>query len=134
MTPRETQYFLVTEPEHYGACRAFAKEQGVSAKFGWPTVVAVRDGEFVGLLSTLRRSESIYAGPLVLSPKAKHITVLRLIEAYEQVLQSMGASYYWFGTETPQMDALAQKMALRGGLTIVDQQVSGTLYRRDMRA
>lgn len=135
MHPKDTQYFLASEPEHYSLCHQFAKKLGSDAiKFGWPTIVAVRDMEVVGLLSTHRRRDAIYAGPLLVE-KQSPVLVMRLIEAYEQVLQTMGVAHYWFGTDTPEMDNMAQKMMQKtGAIKVVNQTEAGTLYRRDMRA
>lgn len=59
----------------------------------WPTVIAERDDEMIGVIGTHAHRNAVVAGFL----HAPHpITALRLVEAYENVLRLAGVREYWF--------------------------------------
>lgn len=96
MHPSKTIYRLAA-PEDTLACNALLEAQfGQSWPLGFPTIVAERDGEILGLLSTNTECQwALMAGPLALKHPS-FIIVLRLCEAYEVALQLMGVTRYCF--------------------------------------
>lgn len=96
MYPAHTIYRLAVI-EDLPACNAILEAQfGQSWPLGFPTVVAERDGEILGLLSTNTECNwALMAGPLALK-RPSFITVMRLCEAYEVVLRKMGVTRYCF--------------------------------------
>jgi len=89
MRPRKTKYRLAQRGDY----RKAHKLTGWKARMSWPTVVAERDGELIGVIGTHARRDAVVAGFLY----APHpIVALRLIEAYERVLRLAGVREYWF--------------------------------------
>lgn len=104
------EYYLVTEPWQYAACRKLWKEVaktnpsiGPVKRFGFPTVAACKGKAVVGFLSSYYGNNKLIAGPLVLAPGSGAVTALRLVEAYEKVLFVMGAQEYLFATDNPSL-------------------------------
>lgn len=96
MAPRNTSYRLADNPRDYAACHAIMRENGSRDwDLHWPTVVAVRDREVIGFLSSNKVDWCVMAGPLEMkNPSA--ITALRLAEAYENVMRWLGVERYCF--------------------------------------
>lgn len=99
MRPRDTRYRLARTPRDYHRCHALLPD--AAAQLAFPTVMAERDHAVVGFLSTDVRHGQIVAGPLIVQAEQAHpgLLVLRLVEAYEQVLRSAGVRGYVFHVE-----------------------------------
>lgn len=100
------EYYLVTEPWQYAACRKLWKEAaktnpsvGPVRRFGFPTVMACRGRTVLGFLSSYYNNGVLVAGPLVLATGRGAVTALRLVEAYERVLFIVGIRSYMFYTD-----------------------------------
>jgi hypothetical protein len=74
--------------------RAQSDLSGKVEKLGFPTIVAEREGKIIGFLSTYPNKKGIFPGPLVLNGSKSIFTVMRLIEAYENVLRYAGVEFY----------------------------------------
>lgn len=113
MKPAHTLYRLAHSPKDYGACHWLAAQREMPVKrLSWPTVVAERDGEVIGFLATQPRDDAIVAGPLAVGDVPRPlITIIRLIDAYENVLRAAGVSSYLFAVErdNPEWQALIDK-------------------------
>jgi hypothetical protein len=68
-------------------------------RMGWPVVVAERKGKIIGFLGTQDRKEMVVAGPLEVAIKNKGFVVMRLIEAYDNLMRSLGMKEYWFSVD-----------------------------------
>lgn len=91
-----TIYRLADCPNDYSACHKIMRANGSHDwDLHWPTVVAVRDGEIIGFLSSNKVNWCQMAGPLELK-KPSPFVVLRLIESYEYVMRYMGLTSYVF--------------------------------------
>lgn len=101
MKPRDTAYLLALRPHHYKIAHRFAAKEGAAMRerFQYPTILAMRDGQPVGLLSTAIQRGRIVASGLVLAKALRRplITAIRLIECYERVLSAAGVQVYVFG-------------------------------------
>lgn len=96
MHPRDTVYRLATSGD-LRRCHALMREQGEQATLSWLTVVAEREGTLLGFLSS-QLKQMVIAGPLVVSTAAPRPgwIALRLVEAYEVVLQRARVTAFWF--------------------------------------
>lgn len=112
MYPRNTIYRLARTPRDYRACRKlFEENHGAEPlhNLSYPTVVAVRDGEIIGFLSTDTRKKVIMAGPLEVKGGKNMITFIRLIEAYEVVLRVSGVTSFMFYLRADREDSFNHK-------------------------
>src|SRR5262245_41754596 len=98
MHPARTSYRLAHSSKDYRACHQLLKGLQIAAgTLSWPTVMAIREGEVIGCLSTQTDKGAIIAGPLAVSTTPPSLVALRLVEAYEHVLQRLGLQGYYFG-------------------------------------
>lgn len=96
MHPLNTVYRLADNPRDYAACHAIQRANAaVDWTLHWPTVIAVRDGEVIGFLSSNKVNWCQMAGPLELKRPSAFVA-LRLVEAYEQVMRFLGVERYCF--------------------------------------
>lgn len=99
MTPRETTYRLASSPADYRACHALLRSQDRTGpdmfRLTFPTVTAWRKGKLVGFLTTEPRPAEVgvTAGQLG-NATGSFILTIRLLEAYERVLNRAGVSRY----------------------------------------
>jgi hypothetical protein len=99
MKPVKTLYRVADNSGDYKKCHALLREfmPEEERTFNWPTVVAERDGEIVGFLATYVVKGFIEAGPMVIAVEGhKSFVALRLVEAYENLLQLLGYKSYIF--------------------------------------
>lgn len=96
MYPSKTFYRLADSFDIPACNELMETNFGQSWPLGFPTVVAVREGEIIGMLSTNPECTwALMAGPLALK-RPSFVTVMRLAEAYEVVLRKMGVTRYCF--------------------------------------
>lgn len=94
--PTTTIYRLADNPRDYAACHTIMRANGSKDwDLHWPTVIAVRDGEVIGFLSSNKVDWCQMAGPLELKRPSPFV-VVRLIEAYENVMRFLGVTRYCF--------------------------------------
>lgn len=98
MTPRDTRYRLAASSRDYARCHALLRAQGPDTDLTFPTVLAEREGQVVGFLSTRPSKQAIIAGPLVIDRATSRpaITAWRLADAYEIILRRAGVTSYAF--------------------------------------
>ena len=109
-------YRLADCASDYTACHKILKLHGRPAdwKLHFPTVVAIKDNKIFGFLSTVKSSWCVMAGPLeMLDQQLNGIHILRLLEAYEVVLRTMGVTSYCFTVQRSNKHWYNQ--LLRGG-------------------
>ncbi len=104
MYPRDTTYLLCVSPKDYASCHRFfkqeAKDQRASGyqpfRIQFPTIRALRDGEVVGVMASQMTPQGLVASPLHVAYWIyNHMpVVLRLIDAYETVLEQAGVTEY----------------------------------------
>ena len=130
MKPRDTVYRLAHSPKDYAACRALLREQGEDVRLSFPTVMAEREGAVVGFCATQPRKDAVVAGPLVVAKDLPRpgITIIRLGEAYENVMRAAGVKVYWFHVE-PHMTEWADILK-RVGFEPYAEDAAGVRFRR----
>ena len=104
----KTQYHLATTSHDYRRCNKFLRGAAIEYKhLSFPTVMAERNDDIVGIVSTQPRKDMIAAGPVHVSVEGNPTFVfIRLIEAYENVLRAAGVSTYYFFTNGRLLKAL----------------------------
>lgn len=64
-------------------------------RLSFPTIVAEKDGEIIGVCGTNIKQQTIFQGPLALKrDRPRRFTALRLIDAYDAVMRLAGISMY----------------------------------------
>lgn len=126
-----TTYRLATSPADYKRCQAFMREHQPPVPLSFPTVMAERDGEMVGLLSTHTKHGAVVAGPLVLR-KGHGITMIRLIEAYDTVMWRAGVRSYHFHVSAG--NAKWRSQIERAGLAAWREDEQGAWFKRSLHA
>ncbi len=92
-----TLYRLATSPADYRKCHALLNEK---AKLSFPTVMAEYDGELLGFYSTQKHNNAVIGGPVFIrEDKRGGFIMLRLAEAYDNVLWKAGVRKYLIFTE-----------------------------------
>lgn len=128
MHPTTTVYRLADNPQDYAACHKIMRANGsVDWDLHWPTVVAVRDKEIIGFLSSNKVSWCQMAGPLELK-KPSPFVVLRLIESYEYVMRYMGVTQYCFFIAKSNKHWMTQAEAL--GLRRIRENEENVFFER----
>lgn len=125
-----TTYRLATSPRDYAKCHGLARAaQRTVSPFGFPTVMAERDGELVAFLGTHQREDMLLAGPLVLKPGLPSVILkLRLGEVYENLLCIAGVKFYVLGVE--KTDAKSLEFSKRMGMEQIGETDTQVLFRR----
>lgn len=102
MKPLKTLYRLASTAADYRACHALMRANAnFNQQLHFPTVVADRDGKIWGFLSTNECDWCLMAGPLE-TQTPNPIMVMRLVEAYENVIRLMGVTRYCFAIRKDQ--------------------------------
>lgn len=128
MHPTTTIYRLADNPRDYAACHEIMRTNGSKDwDLHWPTVVAVRDKQIIGFLSSNKVDWCVMAGPLELARPSPFV-VLRLIEAYENVMRFMGVTQYCFFIAKSNQHWMRQAEAI--GLTRIRENEFNVFYER----
>lgn len=113
MIPRDTVYRLARPGGEYNALYAMARREGMDGgKMAWPTVVAERGGKVVGFLSTHPRDDAIVAGPAVIAGGRNMLMLLRLWQAYDELMRAAGVRFYFFGVDKGNLQHIARVKSL----------------------
>ena len=82
------------------AFKLLRNEGVIGETLNFPTVLALEEGEVVGILSTNIQDDAlIIAGPMVLkSDKRRPFTAMRLYELYENAMRNIGITSFLFST------------------------------------
>ena len=89
------EYRVANNPGDYAAARKLIKEKNVEApKLTFPTILAWKDGELLGLLGTYVKQSVPYLGPLVLKYPSRPFTGIRLLDSYDNVMRATGVEAY----------------------------------------
>ena len=93
-----TDFRLARTSGDYRKCHQLVRNLNVDNKtFSFPTILAERDGELIGLMGTIPVNGAIVAGPLVVKVDGNPGPVMiRLVEAYDNLLRGIGVKCYLF--------------------------------------
>lgn len=94
-----TDYKLVSGSRDYEKARKFYASEGMEhGKLSFPTVLALEEDEVIGALSTRAKDKKrglIVAGPLAVRwDRPRFMTVIRLVDAYDNVMRAAGVASY----------------------------------------
>jgi hypothetical protein len=101
MKNTHVKYAIASSPGNYQAAHKLIREEGFGRQhLTFPTIMAWEGTELIGLVGTRIHDHMIIAGPLVLkSGKVRVVTAMRLCEAYEAAMGSMGIKAYIISVE-----------------------------------
>lgn len=133
MHPTTTIYRLADCATDYTACHRILRLHGRPDDWTlhFPTVVAIRSGKVIGFLSTVKCSWCLMAGPLeFLAPQGNGITMIRLGEAYEVVLRTMGVTRYCIAVEAKPENAFWIQQVNRAGYNFMHETATHAYFER----
>lgn len=133
MKPARTKIRLARAGGEWNRLYAMAKRAGGRPRkgdFAFPTVVAERDGEVVGFVSTWNTPEAVIAGPLVIEGGKNPFVFLRLAEGYENVLRAAGVKIYLHHIDKARPEHV--EFMERLGFTRYREVDSGWLMKREL--
>ena len=86
--------------DDYNRAYKLMRAEGIEDELAFPTVMAIKDGQLTGFISTHISNDMIVAGPMVIRSGARRYwTLIRLIEHYENVMRSIGITSYIFSID-----------------------------------
>ena len=94
-----TDYSLAGSSKDYREANEFLKNREVEyTSLSFPTIIARREEDVVGVISTIKGEPRITAGPLHVDTKDGHeiFTAIRIVSCYDGVLKKAGITKYWF--------------------------------------
>lgn len=97
-----TRYRIAENGADYRKAHELIKAEGEEGEFqlSFPTLLALDEGECVGVLGTNITQNYILAGPLVLkSDKKRTFTIIRLVELYDATMRTAGIRSFIFATD-----------------------------------
>lgn len=131
----ETIYRLAKGPADYRRAQAIAKVRGAyQGPMGFPTVLAERDGEVIGFVSTHPKADAVLCDRLAVSGQIENPSrlVFRLAEAYERVMWMAGVRVFYIWIENGNEDLLPLVTRIYGNPYHVDAE--HTWFRVDIGA
>ena len=108
-----TKFFLATKPGHFSLCHNLLHRLGRKAavRFTTPTVIARRDGKFVGFAATGNPEDTdnvVMLAEMAVDPDIQnnqHL-IFRLLDTYNSVMAYAGIeTYYSCVSKTPPFEA-----------------------------
>jgi hypothetical protein len=93
MYSKSTEYKIASTYDDYVQCHSLMDKD---EELSYPTVMAMRDGKPIGMISTAQGEENLFATPLIANSV---FTCMGLYELYEQVLSNLGVTHYLFSIE-----------------------------------
>ena len=95
-----TEYIVASNSGQYRDCHNFLRSNKVKdVNLTWPTIMAKREDEVVGVMGTLKSDKAVIAGPVYVSIPNSMVP-FRLIETYERFLKSQGIKKFIFSVDT----------------------------------
>ena len=90
------RFTVAKNPGHYTAVHALMRSEGFEkSKLGFPTLMAYEGEELIGIVGTRVHKGMIVGGPLVVRTDRRRLfTILRLCEAYDNAMKSLGISTF----------------------------------------
>ena len=131
MKPRDTLYRLARPGGEFNKLYAMVRRSRYPMqKLEWPVVVAVRDGDIIGFIATHPRDDAIVAGPLLLKDERNPFVFMRLVQAYENVLQCAGVKSYLFNVEKSNFSYIHSVQAV--GVPLIAEDDNTMLFKREL--
>lgn len=97
-TESDTEYLTARTPHDYRLCHALLKKDSIDFdRLSFPTVLAKRYREAIGLISTQPREDLVAVGPVHVSVEGNPVFVfINLVKLYEALLSEAGVTSYFF--------------------------------------
>ena len=89
-----TQYKIATTYNEYKDCHSLLEED---EELFYPTVMAIRDGKVIGMISTANGEKSLFAKSMVAN---SIFTSIGLYELYDKTLSNLGVEHYLFSVSS----------------------------------
>lgn len=125
----ETTYRLITHSHDYKRAHSFLDndewDRGKNKKLSFPTIIAERMGEVVGVLSTRKSSMTVMTGSV--SARSAFI-LIKMIEVYEYILRQAGVIIYLIAVTNKNKKFIDQITRIIGNPFHVDED--NTWFRR----
>lgn len=133
MKPARTRIRLAKAGGEWNRLYALARRAGGrphKGDFQFPTIVAERDGEVIGFVSTRIAEGAIIAGPLVIEGGKNPFLFIRLAEGYENVLRAAGVKAYLhqIDKERPEHVEFMERL----GFTRWGETPTGVVMKREL--
>jgi len=93
MYSKQTEYKIASTHDEYADCHGIMDKD---EELGYPTVMAIRNGEVIGMISTRWGEQNLIASPLIANSV---FTCMGLSELYDNTLINMGVTHYLFSVE-----------------------------------
>lgn len=125
------KYRLAKPGGEYNRLYRMAEKEGMSnTHFGWPVIVAEENGKAIGFLATYDTESALIAGPLVIEGSNRPFVFIRLVDAYENLLKTIGVSVYCFriAKDNPERIAWVDKY----GYERVGETETMMIYKREL--
>lgn len=98
--PVSTHYDLIYQKSDYRLAHNFMKSVGQEKiPLTFPTIMASREGEVVGMIGTRPHKDAIIAGPLLVNLPHPQVVILHLFDSYELVMRKLGVEAYHFSID-----------------------------------
>jgi len=128
MFTKNTQYRLADSKDVF----RIYEDYDLTARLGWPTVIAERKNKIVGFLSTQDRKDMVVAGPIEVKLKNKAFVTLRLVTAYDNVLYALGVKEYWFHVDPKDSPGWLEQVQETGLYTKIEENEGVIWYKRKL--
>jgi hypothetical protein len=94
-----TDYSLAGSPKDYREANEFLKKEEVDyTGLSFPTIIARREKDVIGVISTIKGEPRITAGPLHINVgkgDQELFTTIKLTSCYDGILKKAGITKYW---------------------------------------
>jgi hypothetical protein len=132
MRPRETVYRLAKTTRDFQRCHTLCRQQGIDApRLSWPTVMALRDAELIGMLSRIPSDKAVIAGPLAVTGRHPLLTIIRLVEGFDVMLWHAGVRVYHFGVHLTNKEWI--RLLSKLGFEPYTRDQEAAWYRRELQ-
>jgi hypothetical protein len=96
-----THYYLADTSVHYKKAHAFLRGRREDVdRLCFPTIIAERDEEVIGIISRRDEKFGIVAGPMVVAVDRPQFVLLKLADMFEKVLKTLGITTYMFAVDS----------------------------------
>ena len=88
-----TEYKIALTPKEWKDCHSLMDNDD---ELSYPTVMAVRDGKAIGMISTASGEKSLFASYVIAN---SIFTCIGLYELYDKTMKAMNVNHYLFNIE-----------------------------------
>ena len=88
-----TEYKIASTYKEWKDCHGLLENDD---ELAYPTVMAVRDGKAIGMISTASGDENLFASHIIAN---SIFTCIKLYELYDRTMKGMGVDHYLFNID-----------------------------------